>query len=86
MSEKNRIRKRQPDLRAWAKLALVLVSLSAFCASVRAQECTTEGDFTYQSHGETINVPGDYVGIQAAIDGGTYYENVNVTKRLTVRV
>jgi len=75
--------------------AIILMALAALCACAVAQENAADGASTYLFHGETINVPGDYAEIQAAIDaarpgdvivveGGTYYENINATKRLTL--
>jgi len=83
------------NLSVAARLAVVLAALAMFCVSAMAQESAKVDDLC-QSQGETINVPGDYAGIQAAIDaarpgdvivvdGGVYRENVNVTKRLNLR-
>lgn len=80
---------------AGTSLALLLAVLAMFCAPAMAQE-SAKGNEISQLHGETIRVPGDYSGIQEAIDaaspgdlivvdGGIYRENVNVTKRLTLR-
>jgi parallel beta-helix repeat protein len=83
------------NLSVAARLAIVLAALTMLCVSAMAQESAKEDDLC-QFQGETINVPGDYAGIQAAIDaaepedlivvdGGIYRESVNVTKRLTLR-
>lgn len=80
---------------AKTSLALVLAVLAMLCAPTMAQDSATGSEIS-QSHGETMSVPGDFAGIQEAIDaaspgdlivvdGGIYRENVNVTKRLTLR-
>jgi parallel beta-helix repeat protein len=83
------------NLVAKTMLALVMAALAMLCAPSMAQE-SAKGSDIYQSYGEMIHVPGDFAGVQEAIDaaspgdlivvdGGIYRENVNVTKRLTLR-
>jgi len=84
-----------PNLVAKTMLALVMAALAMLCAPTMAQE-SAKGSDIFASLGEMIHVPGDFAGVQEAIDaanpgdlivvdGGIYRENVNVTKRLTLR-
>lgn len=84
-----------PNLVAKTMLALVMAALAMLCAPTMAQE-SAKGCDIFASLGEMIHVPGDFAGVQEAIDaaspgdlivvdGGIYRENVNVTKRLTLR-
>ncbi len=55
------------NLVAKTMLALVMAALAMLCAPSMAQE-SAKGSDIYQSYGEMIHVPGDFAGVQEAID------------------